>query len=138
MPRSLHVLRGGCAGIVCGGGTSPTVAAPCPDCPPSHAVPGPVSTPCGFSRVFYHFPRAVSCFSSSCLPVGSVALPARRTFAWQTLMMWVCRTGSVLPGPLPRSPTPRGPSCPLQTGLATGSRGCDYRGRASRRHSLAQ
>lgn len=95
LPASLR----GCAAL--------TMALPCPgdrgsSRTPTRAALGPISTPCGFSRDFHRSPTAVSCFSSSCVPVGLVPLPAHRTFAWQTLGMWVCRTGSVLLGLHPR------------------------------------
>lgn len=95
LPASLR----GCAAL--------TMALPClgdrgSSRTPTRAALGPISTPCGFSRDFHHSPAAVSCFSSSCVPVQLVPLPAHRTFVWQTLGMWVCRTGSVRPGPHPR------------------------------------
>lgn len=82
-----------------------------PTCP---CCPGPTSGPCSFSRDFHHFPGAMSCFSSSCFPVGLAALPTPRTFAW--LVQDVGLQGRMCsPRSLAQVSNPLGPSCPLQT-----------------------
>ena len=121
-----------------GGGTAPTVAAPCPG---DSGSSKPTHLCCPRARLhslwlFQEFPP----FSWGrellflLLPPSGIGGSPRS----QDVCVAVGLQDGICS---PRSPaqvsSPLGPSCPLQTRLAPGSRCCDPRGRAGWRHPLA-